>query len=251
MSTDWVVGHHGGVKRACRWRTSDTLLDPATTCAFVITRSGDITNPLPSNSFWQLGATLRTLTTLGAAAATTGLLASAGSGEATGITGVRLNGSSTAGSPEVFSSAESRLGTVFSQRRRHLVDLGEHPRTLDRGGQFGLVLRLGQRRGQQPGRGQHHHELDRHADDGVDGARIVPVTDRAAHRPSQHHAGDLTDDHQRQDQEQRGEQFGARRGDVADDVRRQQHTRHRAEQHADKRQHRTQRAPNASPRSRR
>ena len=31
------------------------------------------------------------------------------------MTGVRLNGSSTAGSPEVFSSADSRLGTVFSQ----------------------------------------------------------------------------------------------------------------------------------------
>src|ERR1700761_2690300 len=91
------------------------LLDPATTCAFVITRSGAITNPLPSNTFWQLGARLRTLTTLGAAACTTGLLARAGSGEATGITGVRLNGSSTAGRPEVFSSADSRLGTVFSQ----------------------------------------------------------------------------------------------------------------------------------------
>ena len=48
-------------------------------------------------------------------ASTTGSLASAGSGEATGITGVRLNGSSTAGRPEVFSSADSRLGTVFSQ----------------------------------------------------------------------------------------------------------------------------------------
>src|ERR1700728_3831594 len=77
-------------------------------------RSGAMTNPVPSNTFWQLGARLRTLTTLGAAACTTGLLASAGSGEATGFTGVRLNGSSTAGRPEVFSSAESRLGTVFS-----------------------------------------------------------------------------------------------------------------------------------------
>ena len=92
-----------------------TLLEPATTCALVITRLGAITNPLPSNTFWQLGATLRILTTLGATAATTGLLASAGSGESTGMTGVRLNGSSTAGRPEVFSSADSRLGTVFSQ----------------------------------------------------------------------------------------------------------------------------------------
>lgn len=89
-------------------------MEPATTCALVITRSGAITNPLPSKTFWQLGARLRTLTTLGAVACTTGLLASSGSGEATGITGVRLNGSSTAGSPEVFSSAESRLGTVLS-----------------------------------------------------------------------------------------------------------------------------------------
>ncbi|CKP01806.1 Uncharacterised protein [Mycobacterium tuberculosis] len=48
-------------------------------------------------------------------AATTGLLTSAGSGEATGMTGVRLNGSKTAGRPEVFSRADSRLGTVFSQ----------------------------------------------------------------------------------------------------------------------------------------
>lgn len=80
----------------------------------VITRSGAITNPLPSNTFWQLGARLRTLTTLGAVACTTGLRASSGSGEATGMTGVRLNGSNTAGNPEVFSSADSRLGTVLS-----------------------------------------------------------------------------------------------------------------------------------------
>ena len=32
-----------------------TLLEPATTCALVITRSGAMTNPLPSNTFWQLG----------------------------------------------------------------------------------------------------------------------------------------------------------------------------------------------------
>src|ERR1700749_4695622 len=91
------------------------LLDPAPACALVITRSGAITNPLPSKTFWQLGARLRTLTTLGAVPVTTGLVARAGSGEATGITGVRLNGSSTAGRPEVSSSADSRLGTVFSQ----------------------------------------------------------------------------------------------------------------------------------------
>src|ERR1700744_5402754 len=99
-----------GLPLAYTW----TLLDPATTCALVITRSGAITNPLPSKTFWQLGARLRTLTTLGAVAVTTGLVASAGSGDATGTTGVRLNGSSTAGRPEGFSSADNRLGPVFS-----------------------------------------------------------------------------------------------------------------------------------------
>ena len=78
--------------------------------------------------------------------------------------------------------------------------------------------------------------------------RIGAVADRAANRPPQHHAGDLTDDDQRQDQEQRGEQFGSRRGDVADDMRRQQHTGDRAQQHTGERQHRTQRARTASPR---
>src|ERR1700722_16536531 len=78
-----------------------------------MTRSGAITNPVPSNTFWQLGARLRTLTTLGATDATTGLVDSAGSGEATGMTGVRLNGSSTAGRPEVFNRADNLLGTDF------------------------------------------------------------------------------------------------------------------------------------------
>ena len=62
-----------------------TLLDPATTCALVITRLGATTNPLPSNTFWQLGARLRTLTTLGAVDVTAGLVARAGSGDATGF----------------------------------------------------------------------------------------------------------------------------------------------------------------------
>ena len=56
----------------------------------------------------------RILTTLGSVAATTGLLASAESGAATATTGVRLNGSSTCGRPEVSSNADNRLGTVFS-----------------------------------------------------------------------------------------------------------------------------------------
>lgn len=91
-----------------------TLSDPATTCAFVITRVGAITNPVPSRTFWQSGATPRILSTLGAVVSTTGLAASAGSGASTAAIGVRLKGSSTAGSPESSSTADSRRGTFLS-----------------------------------------------------------------------------------------------------------------------------------------
>src|SRR5881227_2113414 len=90
-----------------------TLFEPATTCALVMTRSGESTNPLPSNTFEQDGAIARIFTTLGSVFATTGFLDSAASGAATATTGVRLNGSSTCGSPEVSSNADNRLGTVL------------------------------------------------------------------------------------------------------------------------------------------
>src|SRR5690625_1646329 len=92
-----------------------TLSEPATTCAFVITRLGEITKPVPSNTFWQLGATPRIRNTLGAVASTTGLAASPGSGASTAAIGVRLNGSSTAGNPESSSIADNRRGTFLSQ----------------------------------------------------------------------------------------------------------------------------------------
>ncbi len=92
-----------------------TLSEPATTCAFDITRLGATTKPLPSNTFWQPGATPRILTTLGRVAATTGSAASAASGTSTATIGVRPNGCSTSGRPEVSSSADSRVGTDLSQ----------------------------------------------------------------------------------------------------------------------------------------
>jgi hypothetical protein len=77
--------------------------------------------------------------------------------------------------------------------------------------------------------------LQRHPDERVEEPHRV-AADGSAHRPAQHHTGDFADDHQRQDQEQRGEQLGARSADLGDQVRRQQHTGHRAQQHTDERQ---------------
>src|SRR5918998_4294569 len=92
-----------------------TLSEPATTCAFDITRLGATTNPLPSNTFWQLGATPRIFTTLGRVAATTPSLARAASGASTATMGVRPNGCSTSGKPDVSSKPESRVGTDLNQ----------------------------------------------------------------------------------------------------------------------------------------
>ena len=165
------------------------------------------------------------------------------------MTGVRLNGSRHRGRPEVSSSAESRLGTVFSQAGATVVDLAEHPRTSHRRSQ----ARVG------PCDGVNGVASSHAAVSTTTSCTATPMTrvegpdraavDRAADRPSQHHTGDLTDDDQRQDQEQRGEQLGSRRGDVADDVRREQHAGDGAEQHTDERQQRTQLRPNANPRS--
>ncbi len=91
-----------------------TVSAPATTCALDITRFGATTKPVPSKTFWQPGATPRILSTLGRTAATTGSLISAASGASTLTIGVRPKLPSTSGSPEVSSSALSRLGTAFS-----------------------------------------------------------------------------------------------------------------------------------------
>ena len=97
-----------------------TLSEPATTCALDITRLGATTKPVPSRTFWQLGATPRILTTLGRAVATTRLSASDASGASTAWMGVRPNGSSTSGRPEVLSSEDIRLGTARSQSGAYL-----------------------------------------------------------------------------------------------------------------------------------
>ena len=83
--------------------------------------------------------------------------------------------------------------------------------------------------------------LQSHADDRVERAQCA-VAQGAAHRAAQHHTGDLTDHHQREDQEQRDEQLGAGAADVADDMRRQQHAGDRAENHPDERQQGAERA---------
>jgi hypothetical protein len=89
-----------------------TVSEPATTWAFDITRPGEITNPLPSSTFWQPGAKPRIFTTLGLTRSTTGSVISPTSGASTSAIGVRPNGCHTFGRPDVFSSALSRPGTV-------------------------------------------------------------------------------------------------------------------------------------------
>src|SRR4030081_1071590 len=91
-----------------------TLSEPATTCAFDITRLGATTKPLPSNTFWHPGATPRILTTLGRVAATTASLASAASGASTAMIGVRPYSDSTSGRADVSSSADRRGGSTSS-----------------------------------------------------------------------------------------------------------------------------------------
>ena len=65
--------------------TSTLVVDvPATTCAFVITRCGATTKPVPSSALLHDGARPRTLSTLGRTSRTTCESASAGSGGPTG-----------------------------------------------------------------------------------------------------------------------------------------------------------------------
>src|SRR5690606_17305802 len=92
-----------------------TLVVPATTCAFVITRSGAITKPEPSSARWQLGATPRMRSTLCCSEAATGLASTLGSGGSTAVIGGLPNGPITSGRPEVLSNRENSLGTRRSQ----------------------------------------------------------------------------------------------------------------------------------------
>ena len=66
------------------------------------------------------------------------------------------------------------------------------------------------------------------------------AADRATDRTPEYHPGHLTDDHQRQDEKQRGEELPARRVDVADDVWSEHDAGDRAEDHPDERHERTQ-----------
>ncbi len=79
---------------SCSWSPTETLKlsAPATAWAADITRFGPMTTPLPSRIFWQACATLRTLTTLRAASATTASLACEASGGSTVTIGAGPDG---------------------------------------------------------------------------------------------------------------------------------------------------------------
>jgi hypothetical protein len=84
--------------------------------------------------------------------------------------------------------------------------------------------------------GEHHHG---DADHRVAKAQSG-IADCATHRTTEHHAGDLADHHQTQDQEQGDEKLCARTADVGDDVRGEQYACDRAEHNTDERQYRAQ-----------
>src|SRR3954452_22360261 len=87
-----------------------TVSVPATTCAFVITRWGAITNPLPSRDREHELALPRILTTLPCNSWTVPLLCNAGSGGEVSAVGAFWNGSTIDGKPDASSSLRSWLG---------------------------------------------------------------------------------------------------------------------------------------------
>ena len=84
---------------------------PATTCAFVITSSGPMTNPVPSSCRLHDGALPRIFRTLFSTSCTTALPASAGSGGPTCVIGVGANGLNTSGKPELSSTCRRSSGS--------------------------------------------------------------------------------------------------------------------------------------------
>ncbi len=157
-----------------------------------MTRFGATTNPLPSSTFWQLGATPRIFTTLPRVASTTGDAASAASGASTATIGVRLKGSSTAGSPEVSSRFASRVGTFFSHSGATAsTSLSTFEPRTDRPARVGwLVSGVAS---SQAATSTVTSCRPRRSIEST--ARRPPVADGAAHRAAQHHTGDLTDHH--------------------------------------------------------
>ena len=206
-----------------------------------MTRLGATTNPLPSSTFWQLVATPRIFSTLGRVAATTGSAASAASGTSTLTIGVRPNGCSTSGSPEVLSSDDSRVGTRLQPGRRDVVDRRQHARTTHGRGEIGLI-RGRERGGEQPRRHQHRDELQRRRRRPSRTVRSAAVADGAAHAP-----GRAPRPRSRRSRRARGSgtaprtAWSAARRVCPTTCGRQQHTRHRAEDDPDEGQQRAKR----------
>ena len=87
---------------------------PATTCALVITRSGETTKPLPSSACRQLCAMPSILTTLPRTCSTIGCSRSVSSGGSTLVIGVRPNGPMASLSPELSNMSQKSRGARCS-----------------------------------------------------------------------------------------------------------------------------------------